>query len=634
MTSRSILVLAAMFGLLGGYLDLAMIHLKRDVLRLMLYHEQGKNFLWGIPVSYLSVVMILGLVMALVNRFLPGRLTPRSAAFLFATLAFWGPLLRAPFFGLASLMLAAGLARVVGGWFAGRPRVVGVVLILLSALVLATAGVSLSRQKSAEINFAKSLPTPPLAGSPNVLLIVMDTVRAESLGLHGYFRDTTPNLSRWGKKGVRFDWAMSTAPWTFPSHCSILTGQWPSTLNAHWRPDVDPGYPTLAEYMAAKGYMTAGFVSNTYWCSYESRMDRGFVHYEDYPLDLGTILAGTVPGRWIVEHTLSPWDYYGVKWVRSQSRDGAGINGAFLDWLSGDRDKKRPFFAFLNYLDAHEPFVPAGNVERRFGQVPRTRRDYRMLLDYWDQEKPALSPPDLTLARDSYDNCIADLDRQIGRLLDDLDRRGILDETVVVITSDHGESFGEHGVYNHGFSLFAPEVHVPLLILSPKVSGPRVVAEPVSLRDVAATVVEQAGLAFGSPFPGRSLGEHWRTGPTALTATTSPARSEVDIPAVIDPRRGTGSSHRGFVMSLVGGNRHYIADLLGSEELYDLAADPAETNNVVKRSGERNALIGLRSGLIRVLTGDPVPTGTAGMYLARFRGMLNDLTGQQFDKPH
>src|SRR5207249_5139040 len=125
-----------------------------------------------------------------------------------------------------------------------------------------------------------------------------------------------------------------------------LTGQWPSRLNAHWRPVLDPAYPTLAEFLSARGYLTAGFIANTYWCSYESRMDRGFVHYEDYPLLPWTILASTVPGRWLVKNTLPAGDYYGVKWIEAQSRDARGINRALLEWLSRRRPGDRPFFAF------------------------------------------------------------------------------------------------------------------------------------------------------------------------------------------------------------------------------------------------------------------------------------------------
>src|SRR3979411_2606482 len=109
-----------------------------------------------------------------------------------------------------------------------------------------------------------------------------------------------------------------------------------------------------------------------------------------------------------------------------------------------------------------------------------------MLMDYWDLDKTKLGARDVALARDSYDDCIAYLDRQVGSLLDELDRRGVLRDTLVIITSDHGEEFGEHGVFNHGYSLYLAEIHVPLVILSAAAPASRSVAQPVSLRDLPA----------------------------------------------------------------------------------------------------------------------------------------------------
>ena len=120
-----------------------------------------------------------------------------------------------------------------------------------------------------------------------------------------------------------------------------------------------------------------------------------------------------------------------------------------------------------------------------------------------------LSPRQIALARDAYDNCVADLDEQLGRLIDELERRAILDRTWVIVVADHGESFGEHaGVFRHGSSLYQTEVHVPLLLIPPAAAGNpsgRTVAEPVSLRDLAATIVDELGFQEGSPFPGESL---------------------------------------------------------------------------------------------------------------------------------
>jgi len=624
----SALVLAAWFGLVGGYIDLGMIFLKKDLAHAALFYFQGRNFRWVVPVANLVIMMVPGLLVAGVNRLRPGLVSLRSTAFLFATLAIWGPLLRAPLYWAASLVFAAGAARLISRWVAdhasGFGRFARYSLTVLVALVGTTAVVSLRRQALAESGAVARLPVPP-AGAGNVLLIVMDTVRADSLGLYGYIRDTTPHLERWAKRGVRFDWALAPAPWTFPSHCSFLTGQWPWTLNADWDTILSPDYPTLAEFLAARGYLTGGFAANTNWCSYESGIDRGFAHYEDYPLTLRTVLGSTVPGRWILENLRNPRDYSSVKWIQTQSRDAAGINRSFLDWLSRERGGGRPFFAFLNYLDAHEPFLLPEDEGVRFGLRPESPGDYKMLVEYWDRDKLKISERDVELARDSYDNCIAALDRQVGSLLDELERRGVLRDTLVIITSDHGEQFGEHRVFNHGLSLYTHEVHVPLLIISPAAPPGRTVSEPVSLRDLPATVVSLLGLGAGSTFTGRSLAEYWQSTPGAGESHTARALSEVDIPAVILPHFGRGPNQRGFTMSLVAGGLHYLLDIRGTEELYDLAADPRERHNLRNDPSRNPALGRLRNSLDEILRETPVTSAVAAVYRKQLMRVLESL---------
>ena len=628
----SALILAAWFGVVGGYIDVGMIHLKRDVFHSSLYYEQGKHFRWAVPVASLSLLMVPGLVVALINRAWPGMVSARSAAWLFATLALWGPLLRAPLFGVATLLLAAGLGHGISRLFARRDsplrRLATYSLLLLMALVGVTAVFSCWRDARAESQAIGRLPPPP-GGADNILLIVMDTVRADNLGLYGYSRDTTPQLTRWAKRAVRFEWALATAPWTFPSHCSFMTGYWPSTLGAHWKPVLDPSYATLATFLASRGYLTAGFVANTYWCSYESEMNRGFAHYEDYPLTPRTILGSTMPGRWVLENLRSPRDFNGVKWIRSQSRDADGINRAFLDWLSANGGGERPFFAFLNYLDAHEPFLPPTGEGRQFGLRPQTAGEHTMLLEYWDRDKLKLSERDIELARDSYDNCIAALDRQVGALLDELEKRGVLRDTVVVITSDHGEQFGEHGVFNHGFSAYAQEVHVPLLIFSKEAPVGASVSQPVSLRDLPATVVDLSGLGRGSPFPGASLAACWRTAPSAGRSHVSTALSEVDIPFVIGSERGRGPKQRGFTMSLMADGLQYLIDINGNEELYDPKGDPGEVRDLKNEPGREPALERFRNLLGRFLHDDRATNQVAADYQKRFRMVLASLTQPQ-----
>jgi arylsulfatase A-like enzyme len=153
---------------------------------------------------------------------------------------------------------------------------------LVSALaVIAIAGGALGWPRWVESRAIAALPAPP-AGAPNVLLIVLDTVRARSLGLYGYERATSPNLDRFAKNGVVFSHAFSASPWTLPSHGAMFTGRLPHELSGGWMTPIDGTYPTLAEALSSVGYLTAGFIANTTYCPAEFGLARGFSHYEDH----------------------------------------------------------------------------------------------------------------------------------------------------------------------------------------------------------------------------------------------------------------------------------------------------------------------------------------------------------------
>ena len=195
-------------------------------------------------------------------------------------------------------------------------------------------------------------------------------------------------------------------------------------------------------------------------------------------------------------------------------KTAADINDDFLDWLS-KQEKDRPFFVFLNYFDAHSPYLLPEGYDRHFGKRVETLDERALLEDWENRPKQNLSESDTTLVTDAYDDCIGYLDSQIGKLMDELAKRGVLENTLIVITSDHGEDLGEHGLFGHGRSLYSQEIHVPLVILAPAPAGSgsgRVVAEPVSLRDLPATFVDVLGLAHESPFPGKSLAGYWKSG--------------------------------------------------------------------------------------------------------------------------
>jgi arylsulfatase A-like enzyme len=620
-------LMAISFGLCGGYLDLFLMLFKKFYWSDEWILRSGRDFPWTVPVAHVVLLLIPATVLAAVSRLRPRFISVRAAAWLFATLAIWAALLRLPLYGLCSLLLSAGLARpiseavVAHAW---RARTVGITLVGLVGLLIVLAASSTGLQSIRERRALGGLP-PASPGARNVLLIVWDTVRAYNLSAYGYPRNTTPHLARWSRAGVRYNLALAPAPWTYPSHSCFFTGRWPFQLNSQWKFQLDTPEPTLAEYLAARGYQTAGFSANTNCCNFETGLARGFAHFEDFPLTPRSLFGRTVPGNWILMNVLFRGHYHALKWIRLQSRGAFGTNDALLGWLR-QRRADRPFFAFLNYFDAHAPYIPPPGFEGRFGIRPKPPRDYHFLLGSMATDNIPPAQRDIQMARDCYDDCIAFLDDQLGRLLGELRGQGILDNTVVIITSDHGEAFGDHGQFGHTYSLYLDVTGVPLVILAPGAPAGLVVESPVSLRDLPATVVDQLGLSAGSPFPGRSLAAYWRSAPgrTPQPATT-PALSEYANGLAFQSRLGGGAVFRDFQMSLVASGHHYLRDGMGSEMLYDLSNDPSERVNLVGSPLGDQAVGVFRKKLLEVLTNDPGSTEVEEAYLRPYRRELNAL---------
>jgi arylsulfatase A-like enzyme len=627
-----VILLAIGFGLCAGYLDVAIIVVRKLCWNPEGYYRIARDFPWSVPVSHAVLMVIPGVVVAGATRLWPRLVSPRAGLWLMATLALWGAMLRIPLYSACSLLLAAGAGRLIGDAItvlALEPRRVWrAALAILGALGVLAAG-SAGRQALAEYQAVGGLPPPP-PRARNVVLVVWDTVRAFNLGAFGYSRDTTPNLAQWARKGVQYDHTLAPAPWTLPSHSCFFTGQWPLVLDTQRKMTLDTPDPTLAEFLASRGYQTAAFVANTSSLTYESGLDRGFAHFEDYSLTPMSILARTIPGEWIVTRVLrlGGW-YHAAKWVRLQSRDAGGINSAFLDWL-GRRRTDRPFFAFLNDFDAHEPYLPPAGFVGRFGTGPRDRRDYDFLLDYFVIDKRQSPARDILMARDCYDDCIAYLDDQLGKLLHELERRGLLADTDVIITSDHGEGFGEHGILGHCFSVNLAETAVPLVMLSAGAPAGRVVLAPVSLRDLPATVVDRLGLSSGSPFPGRSLAAYWTlpAGPVPPD-TTSPAFSEQVNKTETVPQPGPWGMLPGFEMSIVSSNYQYVRAGTGQERLYNLLQDPFERVDLLRTAGGSQDVGTFRRMLLKVLTENPGSVDVERDYLASFRQSLEAIVGKR-----
>ncbi len=369
----------------------------------------------------------------------------------------------------------------------------------------------------------------------------------------------------------------------------MFTGHWPHELVQEWMTPLQGNLPMLAEYLGTRGYATAGFVGNVVYCSQDSGLARGFTHYEDHILErlaplrtsglverITTMIAKVITVFDIA--ALYPlWEFENRWFGINERKDAASINRAFLRWLSDRREPQRPFFAFLNFLDAHAPYLLPPGAPHRFVTYYPTLDEYQSVYEVWqDLDKTRLPRSSITLARDSYDDCLAYLDEQLGLLFDELQRRGVLDQTLIIVTSDHGEGLGEHALFDHGESLYRTEIRVPLVIVPPSGRNPpAIVGETVSLRDLPATIVDLVGQGSGSPFPGESLARFWRD--SALDGARSPRDDDPVISELMSanpgrPNQGRSPASRGPLISLAEGAFVYIRNEGdGSEQLFNEA---------------------------------------------------------------
>jgi arylsulfatase A-like enzyme len=590
----TILRVAIWIGLTAGFLDLGLMVLKKRLTGDEFY-RLGDDFRWIIPAGVGVLLLLPGTALALVARLRRGTVALGTAVGLLSFVGFLDSCSRLPLELWSSLLLSGGLAvqsaRLVGARRQSFIRMVRRTSPLLVGAVFAIMLLTVGGRAWSEYRAAASLPPPP-ADARNVLLIVWDTVRAGNLSLHGYGRPTSPNLEQLAGRGVRFDQAFATASWTLPSHSSLFTGRWPHELTADWMSPLDGTHPTLAEYLAAHGYDTAGFVANLDYCSRETGLSRGFAHYEDYPIGLWDVFTryiglgsrldlltpASVINRQLKKYCGDAYDV--IPRSKEHAKDAATVDRSFLAWLSWQRRRDRPFFAFLNYNDAHSPYEVPDRSIPGFGLRPISYVD-RLTLKSWDTlDKTKLSYYYVQMAIDVYDDSISYLDRRLGTLLDELGGRGVLDDTLIIVASDHGEHHGDHLLFFHGCSLYRQVVGVPLLIVDPKgAPAGRSVVEPVSLRDLPATVVDLVGLTPAAPFPGRSLARFWAgTGP-AETSPAEPLLMETERPPVL-MNQGREPVAKGPIKALVAEGMHYIRRGDGLEELYLLKSDPEERTNL------------------------------------------------------
>ncbi len=556
------------------------------------YVHQAPRVVWTAPVSLLLLIAPVAVVAWLLGariralRTFPGFLA--AVAWLPATsVALDVPGLHP----LSALAIGIGLG-VVAGRIARRWP--DAILRLVRGLAVGLTGATLIAGVAVEalprIREARARSTLPAAraGAPNVLLIILDTVRAMSLSAYGLDRPTSPNLTQLASRGVRFAEAYSPAPWTLPSHESIMTGRWAFEVARGWDHPMTDQYPTLAEVLTSRGFVTAGFTGNLANTSSTSGLARGFQHYEDYPISFPEIVRASALGARL---TSIPWLLRLIHRENGIARkSGTRVSAEFLHWL--DHKGPRPFFVFLNFFDAHDPYEAPAHYDSLL-KVPSSLRRPDLAQLRWTGWDSAQVEHQLR----AYEAAIAATDAEVGRLLAELERRGALANTLVIVTADHGEEFYEHELMRHGNSLYRPSVQVPLILSAP--SGlPRgvTVTTPVSLRDLAATIAAFTGNGDAGPFPGQSL--LTRFGPNAdslpdpiVVHVTGEASQPASFPV-----------HWGPLFGVLDDGFWYFVDRRGHEELYE-NSDYLQRRNLSTDATEAPTLADLRARLGQLTQG-------------------------------
>ncbi|HQX80105.1 MAG TPA: sulfatase [Vicinamibacterales bacterium] len=556
-------------------------------IRLGHFVPQGVNLAWTGPVGTTFLVLVWGALLWMAGTVAPAlRRLPN-----FVAAAVWLPstgllLNLNGIHPVAAAVCAGGVAAVAMRIAQRAPKMslqLGRRLAFGGMLATAVAFITVVVAMPMFEDWKTGRVPPPPATAPNVLLIVLDTVRAKSLGSYGSTRGTSPFFDELAKSGVRFEHAFSTAPWTTPSHASIMTGLWPSELALGWKRTLDDQKPTVAKVLSDAGYATGGFSANMGNAGVSSGIARGFTHFEDYPMSAWSVLRGSKIG---VEITGSIWlrELLGHHSSPDRKRSPQ-VSTEFLSWL--DDQQERPFFAFLNYFDAHNPYEAPPAFEERFG-VSRTPRpnDVSPLdwMDWNDAQKD--------VALRTYEAAIAYQDEQLRGLFAELEKRGKLANTLVIVTSDHGEEFGEHGVMRHGNSLYRASVHVPLVVSFPNhVNAGRVISTPVSLRSIAASLSQVVpGLAPGL-FRGPSLFDIIED-----EASAEPVLSTLD--GVRSQPEGF-PVHDGPLYAVVHKGYRYIVNVEGAEELYRLD-DEDERTNLAASPDEQGIMTEMRAALAKM----------------------------------
>lgn len=425
-----------------------------------------------------------------------------------------------------------------------RNAVLGAALAVAALVAAASSACGPGRRKG-----------PP---APNVLVLVMDTSRADRFTMHGHPRPTTPRVAELAADGVTFLDAWAASCWTGPSHATLLTGLRPEHhgYTEGIRAYLESATPTLAEMLRGAGWRTAGFSMNGF-VGPDTQLDRGFERFDALYAD--------------------PPAYPMAREAHRRA----------LAWMEERKRADERFFVFVNDMEPHTPYTPPDEVARRFLPADATESEVASGRAFAFPESLAMvlglakmAPRRLDVVKALYEAELATLDAEVGNLLDGMRRAGILDETLVVITSDHGEHLGERGLYEHSLSLHRTLLHVPLVMRLPAVfDGGRREPAVVRSEDVVPTILDVCGVA---PPPAGLDGESLRSPPRpgrVARALFGPGNRNVPEVRKILPTADTAPFHVVF-RSVYDGRHHLIVRSDGKDELYDVPADAEETRNL------------------------------------------------------
>jgi len=430
---------------------------------------------------------------------------------------------------------------------------------------------------------------------PNIILISIDTLRADHLSCYGYPRATSPAIDRLAAEGIRFERTASTASFTLPAHASMMTGLFPTSHGATYQnrdprsftvSGIGPEHPTLAGLLRDAGYDTAGFVSGPLM-SRQFGFSRGFQWYDDRYDRLQSARARLL-SRTVLFRVLSAAKIFNDRDLDSQ-RIAGEMNPLVLSWLRqrGHSSAGRPFFLFVHYWDPHAPYDPPAPWGRSDDGSPLSHAAVEYDMDRLLTGDYTMTPPALADTLALYDGEISYVDQQVGLLIDAMRQSGVLDDSMLVLTSDHGESFGEHAHWEHSRVLYEDLLHVPFILRLPAARHGGTVQKDVIAQptDILPTALSVAGLAVPRDAEGRDL-TRWIDPPStpgAPPGVKAPGLAFAEVDHNVDWPKRWGARFDRDLTSARTPRWKYIRSSSGAEELFDLDADPGELSDLARR---------------------------------------------------